>query len=130
MFYTPNAPFVTENGSPLCLPCGRQAEPAQEQTDPSAHHWIPFGLTPPYNIAGAGTDSVRRRLLSLRLTLDRSAAFVPVHGLRPEIGLVGHVAGERGVMAEDCVFHNRPAGPYGVEEIPQMRLDVVVVGPF
>src|SRR5882672_1974707 len=97
---------------------------------PSAYHWIPLGRNCTDRPGARQLMCPAPAPLSLRSTLYRSAAFVPVHGLLPEIGLVGHVAGERGVMAEDCVFHNRPAGPYGVEEIPQMRLDVVVVGPF
>jgi hypothetical protein len=38
------------------------------------------------------------------LALDRSAGFVPMHGLLAEVRLVGHVASERGMMTEECVF--------------------------
>src|SRR5260221_5251355 len=65
---------------------------------------------------------------STRLTLDRLARFVPIYGLLADVRFVGHVASERGVMSEDCIFDNGLSGLYGLEKIPQMRLHVVEIG--
>jgi len=50
---------------------------------------------------------------------------VPVHGNLSEVGFIGHVAGQSGVVTEDSVFHYRLAAAHRLKEIPQMRLFVV-----
>src|SRR5438876_184866 len=62
--------------------------------------------------------------------LDRPASSVSSHGLLTEIRLVRHVAGERGVMSEHCVFDHGVSGLYRLEEIPEMEMHVVEVGAF
>ena len=49
------------------------------------------------------------------------------HRALPEVGLVGHVAGQRRVIAEDCILRHGLARFHGVEERRQMRLHIVVV---
>src|SRR5215472_2193522 len=62
------------------------------------------------------------------LGLDGAGASVPGDGYAAaEIGLVGHVAGQRGVVAENGVFRERLAGFDRREKRPQVRLHVVKV---
>ena len=50
---------------------------------------------------------------------------VPGGGRVAEVGFVGHVAGERGVVAEDGVFGDRAVLADGFEESVEVRLQVV-----
>ena len=50
---------------------------------------------------------------------------VPVHGNLSEVGFIGHVAGQSGVVTEDGIFdHGRPC-THRLKEIPQVRLFVI-----
>ncbi len=50
-----------------------------------------------------------------------------MHRAFSEIRFVGQVASERGVVAEDDVLHHRLPRAHRLEEIPEMRLQIVVV---
>src|SRR5260221_14569442 len=58
--------------------------------------------------------------------LDTAGGGVPGDGGAAEVGFVGHVAGEGGVVAEDHVFDDRLSGANVLEEIPEVRADIVV----
>src|SRR6266550_9148604 len=60
--------------------------------------------------------------------LDRPRRLVPRNRGPPKIRLVGHVTGERRMMAEHHVLHHRLPGPHGLEEIPQMHPGTIKVG--
>ena len=51
-------------------------------------------------------------------------------GLLPEVRLIGHVAAECRVVAEDRVLQERLARTYGLEEIPKVGPQIVVVVTF
>ena len=59
--------------------------------------------------------------------LDRLCGRVPRGHVFMKIRVVGHVARNRGVVAEDLVFHNVLARLHGLEEISDMLGCVVVV---
>ena len=52
---------------------------------------------------------------------------IPEYRLLPEVGLVGHVAGDGGMVAEDGIFGHRLAGLYRLEEVPQVRMTLSIV---
>src|SRR6266568_1289803 len=60
---------------------------------------------------------------------DLAGGGVPGHGRAPEIRFVGHVAGQRGVMAEDGVLRRRLAVLHALEEFPEMRFFLVPGDP-
>src|SRR5207237_733888 len=55
--------------------------------------------------------------------------LVPRHGTLPEVRLIRHVAGQRGVVTEHRVLGHRLPGAHGLEERPQMCPRVVELGP-
>src|SRR6266403_6246141 len=63
-----------------------------------------------------------------RSALNALGAFIPRHWDLAKVSFIRHVAGQCGVVAEDCVFHNRLAGAHGLEKSPKVGLDVVVIG--
>src|SRR5215472_3364096 len=64
----------------------------------------------------------------LRSGLDGAGGAVPGdRDTAAEIGLVGHVAGQSGVIAEDGVFDDRLARLDRREEVPKVRLHVVKI---
>src|SRR5450432_4131643 len=60
-----------------------------------------------------------------RSALDGAGGLVPHGGKLAEEGFVGHVAGQRGVVAEDDVLGDWLARTNRLEIIPQMRLQIV-----
>src|SRR5271166_6684505 len=64
-----------------------------------------------------------------QLSLNRARGLVPGHYRLAEVGLVGHVAGGGGVVSEDGVLDHWLAGANGFEEVPQVRLHVVIGWP-
>src|SRR5438477_10684840 len=60
--------------------------------------------------------------------LDRLRRLVPRARGPPEIRLVRHVTGERGVVAEDDILDHRLPGSHRLEEVPQVRPREVTVG--
>src|SRR6266516_5906739 len=60
--------------------------------------------------------------------LDRLRRLVPRHRGPPEIRLVGHVTGERGVVAEHHVLDHRLPGAHRLEKVPEVRPGEVTVG--
>src|SRR6266513_4426261 len=60
--------------------------------------------------------------------LDRLRRLVPRNRGPPEVRLVGHVTGERGVVAKDDILDHRLPGAHRVEEVPQVRPCEVSVG--
>ena len=64
-------------------------------------------------------------------TLQRLRRGIERYRLPLEVQLIGHVAGDRRVMAEDGVLDHRLPRLHGLEELPQVRPGVVVrVGPI
>src|SRR6267143_1372603 len=57
-----------------------------------------------------------------RLGLDGVGGGVPGDGGLAEIGFVGHVAGQRGVVTEDGVFGDLLVVAHALEKFPEMRL--------
>jgi len=55
-----------------------------------------------FSLAGSLDDAIIS--LDWYSAFDRSGGFVPMHRLPAEVRLVGHVASERGMMTEECVF--------------------------
>src|SRR6266702_271721 len=60
---------------------------------------------------------------------DLAGGGVPGHGRAAEIRFVGHVAGQRGVVAENGVFRHRLAVLHALEEFPEMRFFLVPGDP-
>jgi hypothetical protein len=54
----------------------------------------------------------------LALSGDFFRGSVPRDRTLPEVRLIGHVAGQRSVVAEYHILDNRLAGAYGLKEIP------------
>src|SRR5881397_326123 len=54
--------------------------------------------------------------------LDRLRRLVPRDRRPPKIRLVGHVTGERGVVAEHYVLDHGLPGSHRLEEVPEVRL--------
>src|SRR5690242_7320629 len=66
-----------------------------------------------------------------RSRLDGAGGGVPGDGdAAAEIGLVGHVACQRGIVAEDSVLRKRLARFDGTEKRPEVRAHVVKVVAF
>src|SRR6266852_6174580 len=63
--------------------------------------------------------------VNARLRFDRVGGGVPGDGGLAEIGFVGHVAGQRGVVAEDSVLCNLLVVAYALEKSPQVRFFIV-----
>src|ERR1041384_4126066 len=55
-----------------------------------------------------------------------SAGSVPCRGGFMEVGVVGHVAADRGVVAEGGVFHRRPSRSHRLEKVPQVVVKFAV----
>ena len=64
---------------------------------------------------------IKQGEVKLRLGLNRVRGGVPGDGGPAEIGLIGHVASERGVVAEDGVFGNLLMVARALEESPEVR---------
>src|SRR5205823_15125809 len=75
-------------------------------------------------------DSAARtgRAVPDRPSLDRLRRLVPRDCRPPEVRLVGHVTGERGVVAEHHILDHRLPGAHRLEEVPQVRPCEVTVG--
>src|SRR5437867_10717583 len=57
--------------------------------------------------------------------LDAVGSRIPRDRTLAEIGFVCHVTSQSGVVSKHCILHNRLTRTYRLEEVPQMRLDVV-----
>src|SRR5439155_87432 len=64
---------------------------------------------------------IRSGRLEDALRLDRVGVRVPIDGALAEIGFVGHVAGQRGVVTEDSVFDDLLMVARALEESPEVR---------
>src|SRR5713226_10112810 len=69
-------------------------------------------------MAPAAADA---RTRELGLGFDLVGGGVPGDGGLAEIGLVGHVAGQRGVVAEDGVFGDLLVVAHALEKSPEVR---------
>src|ERR1700747_3012438 len=65
-----------------------------------------------------------------RLGFYGAGRCVPGDRRVTEVGFVGHVAGQGGVVAADRVFDDRLSGADVLEEIPEVRADVIPVVSF
>src|SRR5260370_479747 len=54
---------------------------------------------------------------------------IPIHGALPVVRLIRHVTAERCVVTEQNVLHDRFSRPDGLEEIPEMRPQIIIVVP-
>src|SRR5205814_2360222 len=63
----------------------------------------------------------------LRQRLDGVRCLVPAHRTLAKVRLVGEMAGKRRVVAEDDILHHRFARAHRLEEVPEVRAQVVVV---
>src|SRR5229473_941966 len=63
--------------------------------------------------------------VNARLRFNRVGGGVPGDGGLAEIGFVGHVAGQRCVVAEDSVFSDLLVVAYALKKSPQMRFFIV-----
>jgi len=51
---------------------------------------------------------------------------IPIHGALPVVRLIRHVTAERRVVTEHNVLHDRFPRPDGMEEIPEMRPQIII----
>src|SRR5467141_1511334 len=82
-----------------------------------------------------GRSMLRPHRRIQRSGFDLVGGGVPGDGGLAEIGFVGHVAGQRGVVAEDGVFGYLLAIPHALEVLPEMRFflvpgDAAISEPF
>src|SRR6266851_4312563 len=93
-----------------------------QKHDLSSARKLPHLTTIRASRAPAAADA-RTRELGLRL--DLVGGSVPGDGGFAEIGFVGHVAGEGGVVAEDGVFRDLLVVAHPLEKSPQVRFFIV-----
>src|SRR5713101_7510598 len=94
-----------------------------QKHDVSSDRKLPHLTTIRASRAPAAADARTTRELGLRL--DLVGGGVPGDGGFAEIGFVGHVAGERGVVAEDGVFGDLLVVAHPLEKSPQVRFFIV-----
>ncbi len=75
-----------------------------------------------HDAAGAPTYIDIEGEVRLPLGLDRVGGGVPGDGGFAEIGFVGHMAGQSGVVAEDGVFRDLLMVTRALEKSPEVRL--------
>src|ERR1700693_6514611 len=64
------------------------------------------------------------------LRLDTLRSWIPIHRFFPEVGFVGHVAAESRVVPEHRILQHRLARPDGLEEIPEVGTQIVIIVPL
>src|SRR5882762_4782817 len=64
------------------------------------------------------------------LRLDTLRCCIPIHRFFPEVGFIRHVAAESRVVPEHRILQHRLARPDGLEEIPEMGTQIVIIVPL
>src|ERR1700693_3453326 len=64
------------------------------------------------------------------LRLDTLRTWIPIHRFFPEVGFIGHVAAESRVVPEHRILQHRLARPDGLEEIPEVGTQIVIIVPL
>src|SRR6266498_317768 len=62
-----------------------------------------------------------------RLGLNSLRTLIPIHWTALIVRLVGHVTSERCMMSEHGILRQRLPRPHCFEELPHVRLEVIVI---